>query len=224
MEENKKEEEKIEAKDDKVKTKRKGMPRIIYWLIVIVGLTFIYFMSYRIGQRIAEKSNEGSNDKDISEKSNSNNTSNLDSNNTSNSNSNVTSNETSNETTNNSAYSIKDFVGTFVSEEESRSYQFSSQATFLSSIYGVAGCGKGSLGYFVIEDNKMYMYPLIGTECENKDWSLLQENAAVATIISKDEFQINGKSYKRKDNTSLNEIDTGLRYGISILESKGKNE
>lgn len=222
--------EKNEIKEEKIeqKKKKKGIPKILYWLIVIIGLTFIYFMSYRIGQRIAENTKDKSTDRNVTEKSNNNENSNETSNEESNVNSNSNSNTTSNLTSNgNNAqvteYSVKDFIGTFVSKEENKSYQFSSQATFLSDVYGIPGCGAGKLGNFVLEDGKIYMYPLVGTACDT-DWKILNENAVIATIISKDEFQINGKSYKRTNNTSLNETDGGLRYGISVLESKSKNE
>ena len=79
------EEKKVEKK------KKKRIPRVLYWLIVIVGLTFIYFMSYRIGQRIAKDSEDKNVGKDVSEKSNSN----VVSNNNSDVNSNITSNENS---------------------------------------------------------------------------------------------------------------------------------
>lgn len=215
-------EEKVEKEEEKVETKKKkkGIPKILYWIIVIVGLTFIYFMSYRIGQKIAEKDDNNTNNNQVSEKSNSNENSNVTNNETSNETSNPTSNVTSNENTNtNTTYHVKDFAGTFVSEEENLQLQFSTQATYLSDTYGVPACGAGKLGNFVIEDNKIYMYPLVATACDD-NWTSLQGNPVIATIVSKDELQVNGKSYKRTDSTSLNEADGGLRYGISVLEQK----
>lgn len=205
--------------------KKKGvLAKVFYWLIVIAGCVFIFLGSYKIGYKLGnyfgDKDSKTTNKKIDNKESNSNKESNnnIESNINTESNSNDTNSqdECINEEKE-TIYTVKDFVGSFVSKEANLSYSFSTQATYATDLYGVPGCGGGTLGNFYVEGNKIYLYPLIGTACDS-DWSPLNTKGKSATIISKDEFQIDGKTYKRENNTALNESEGGLRYGLQVLK------
>ena len=214
------EEKKIEETKVEPSKKKNGVLKLLYWLVVIGGCVFIFLGSYKIGYKLGNYFGDKESSNTTTKKDNKESNSNVESNSNEESNSNITSNTTEcveEEKTEEITYSTRDFVGSFVSKEASLSYSFSTQATYGTDLYGVPGCGGGTLGNFYVEGNKIYLYPLIGTGCDT-NWQVLNTKGKVATIVSKDEIQIDGKTYKRENNTSLNESDGGLRYGLKVLK------
>lgn len=203
--------------------KKSGFLKLLYWLVVIGGCIFIFLGSYKIGYKLGnyfgEEKSKTTNKKIDNKESNSNIESN--SNNDSNTNSNITDCDNTtvvdDEEKNNTSYTINDLVGQFVSKEAERSISFSTQYTFDYSLYGVPACGGGKIGNIVLNGDKIYAYPLVGTACDT-NWQVLNEKAFVITINSKDELLINGKKYTRASNTSLNEAEGGLRYALQVLK------
>lgn len=52
MEENKKDENEVKDESVEQNKKKKGVPKVLYWLIVIAGCAFIFIGSYQIGYKI----------------------------------------------------------------------------------------------------------------------------------------------------------------------------
>ena len=225
------EENNTESKEEVVEQKKckKGLPKPLYWLIVICGCIFIFLGSYKIGYILGnyfgDKEESTTTTKKDTSNSNSNVTSN--SNTASNSNSNCGSNQDecaqidddSNNKTNNETktYTINALAGKFVSKEAQRSITFSTQYTFETELYGVPGCGGGTKGYLALNGNVAHAYPLIGTACDT-DWTVLEDKGYDIQIASENELIIGGKKFVRENNTSLNESESGLRYGLKVLK------
>lgn len=213
MEENKIEETK--------KTKKKGMPRLLYWLIVIVGISFIISMSFSIGQKLAQSEGNG-NENDVTEnESNVNEESN--SNVAEENNSNITEQNSNNNqtTTATPSYTVKDLLGTYKSAQTDVVISFSSKATYSKDVAGPA-CGAGVFGNFVVEGNKVYLYPLIGSGCDDAGWRQIEENYEEVTIVSATEIKIGNDTLKKTADPALNDSkdDSGLRYAIKTISGK----